>query len=185
VIDAKERNVMMRKTRFTLRVLTPLSLGMFVPSTVFAQHGPGRHQPASDQRQQGAGPEYDMRSEGTFKGTVEWRAGVQETHLLLKTDTGTVEINLGPTAFLTETKVDIRKGDTLEVTGSRITIGDSQVILAREIRRGDNAWTLRDATGQPLWTSERSQERGFWTTKRVLLAGLLVKAVIVGVVLLK
>jgi hypothetical protein len=46
----------------------------------------------------------------------------------LRTDTGTVEIHLALTAFLTEKKVDVRKGDTLEVTGSRLTIGESRVL---------------------------------------------------------
>lgn len=35
--------------------------------------------------------------------------GVQEKRLLLKTDTGTTEIELGPTTFLAEKKVDIGK----------------------------------------------------------------------------
>lgn len=76
-----------------------------------------------------------------------------ERQLALKTDTGTVEVRLGPPTFLTEQKVEIAKGDTIEVIGSRVTIGESQVVLAREIRKGDAAWTLRDNGGQPLWTT--------------------------------
>lgn len=150
---------MIRNTWFTVGVVALSLLGVLVPSTVFAQDGPGRHEPGSVQRQQGPGPHegpaYDTNSEATFKGTVAdvkpgrsalhgllfrihtlglGQMGVQEKQLLLKTDTGTVEIQLGPTAFLTEKKEEIRKGDTLEVTGSRVTIGESQVVLAREIR---------------------------------------------------
>jgi hypothetical protein len=111
---------------------------------VSAQHGPGRRRPES-------ALVYDTNSEATLKGTVTdvksgqsrlsrvfqfhtlglGHKGVQEKQLLLKTDTETVQIHLGPTAFLTENNVEIRKGDTLEVTGSRITVSDSHVILAR------------------------------------------------------
>jgi hypothetical protein len=79
--------------------------------------------------------------------------------------------------------VQLRKGDTLEVTGSRVTIGESQVVLAREIRKGDRAWTLRDAEGHPLWASSQRRRRGFWTTTRVLLAVVAVKVVALATVL--
>lgn len=198
---------MITRTWFTVGVVTLSSLGVLVPSPVFAQHGPGRHRPDSVQRQQGPstheGPAYDTTSEATFKGTVAnvktgrsalyWFARihtlglghteVRETQLALKTDTGSVEIHLGPSAFLTERKVEIRTGDTVELTGSRVTIGESHVVLAREIRKGDNTWTLRDATGRPLWSSSQPEARGFWTKKRVVLAIVVVKVAALATVL--
>lgn len=149
------------------------------------------------------GPAYDTKTEATFKGTVAdvksgrsalyWfsrihtlglgHMGAPEKRLLLKTDTETVEIQLGPTALLTEKKVEIREGDTLEVTGSRITIGEPHVVLAREIRKADNAWALRDATGQPLWSASQTEARGFWTTKKVLLLVVVTKVVLLATVL--
>lgn len=192
---------MFRKIRFTICVVTLSALGVFVPSIIFAQHRPGMH--GSNPLQQQQGPAYDTKTEATFNGTVAdvktgrsamyWLArihtlglgneGVQAKQLLLKTDTGTIQINLGPTAFLTERKVEIRKGDTLEVTGSRVTIAESPVVLAREIRKGDSTWTLRDATGLPLWTSAQTEARGFWTKKKVFLAIVVAKVVAVATVL--
>jgi hypothetical protein len=191
---------MIRKLRFAVGVVTLSSLGVFVPPTVLAQHGPGGHGrgPGPHDR-----PAYDATSEATFKGTVadvktgrsaldrliqihtlgQGRTGVPEKQVLLRTDSGTVEIHLGPTAFLNEKKVEIREGDTLEVTGSRVTIGESDVVLARDIRKGDHVWTLRDATGQPLWSSVRTEARRFWTTKRVLLAVVVIKVVALATVL--
>jgi hypothetical protein len=186
----------MRLAGFTVGVVTLTSLAVSVPSTVFAQHGPGMHRPDS-------GPAYDATSEATFRGTVadvktgrsalHWftqihtlglgHKRVQVRRLLLKTETDTVEIHLGPTAFLKEKKVEIRKGDTLEVTGSRVTIGDSHVVLAREIRRGDSAWALRDATGQPLWSVAQREARGFWTKTKVLLVVVAVKVALLATVL--
>jgi hypothetical protein len=161
---------------FTL--MTLLSVAVFAPSTGFAQHGPGRHGPAGPYK----GPAYDTSSEAIFKGTVaDVKTGGQETQLLLKTDTGTVVIHLGPAAFLTQKA--IRNGDTLEVTGSRVTIGEAQVVLAREIRKGDYTWTLRDATGQPLLESSGTEARGGGFGKKLLLAGLIAKVVVLAVVL--
>ena len=184
--------MIIKKTWFTAGTV-------FVRPTVFAQHGLGRHGPGPVRRQRGPGPHpgpaYDTNGEATFTGTVadvktgghtigQGQSGVQETRILLKTDTGTVEIHLGPTAFLAERKVEITAGDTLEVTGSRVTIGESHVVVAREVRNSENAWTLRDATGQPLWSSFRTEVRGFWTTKRIVLAALAVKAAVVAALLL-
>lgn len=78
------------------------SLGMFVPSRVLAQHGPGRYGPDSALA-------YDTNSEETFKGIVTevkmgrsalyWLSqihtlglghkGEQEKQLVMKTDTDT------------------------------------------------------------------------------------------------
>jgi hypothetical protein len=196
VITPEERNVMTRRIGFTVGVVTLSSFGVFVPSPVVAQHGPGRHGP-------GSGPAYDTTTEATFTGTVAdvksgrslfsrlvgihtlglGHKGAQEKQLVVKTDTNIVQIHLGPTAFLTEKKVEIRKGDTLEVTGSRVTIGDSQVVLAREIRKGDSSWTLRDVAGQPLWSAAETETRGFWTKKKILFTVVAVKVALLATVL--
>jgi len=191
---------MIRKRWFAVGAIALSSIGVVVPSTVLAQHGPGRHGPGPGLH---ARPAYDAKSEATFKGVVvevktgrsaldrliqihtlgQGQTAVQEKQLLLKTDTGTLEIELGPTAFLDDKKVEIRKGDTLEVIGSRVTSGEAHLVLAREIRKGNNVWLLRDATGQPLWRSAQTEARGFWTTKRVLLAVIAIKVVALATVL--
>ena len=81
--------------------------------------------------------------------------------------------------------MEIKKGDGLEVIGSRITVDQSQVVLAREIRKGDTAWTLRDATGQPLWSSVPTERRGFWTKKKVVLVTIVAAKVVALATVLK
>lgn len=181
---------------FVIRIHAMAALTALVPTAVSAQHAPSMHGPTSALL-------YDTTTESTISGTVEdvrggrgalyWltrihtlglgHEGVQHKQLLLNTDTGTVPIYLGPSTFLDEKKVEIKKGDSLAVTGSRITIGDSQVVLAREIRRQDLVWTLREATGQPLWSSILTEVRGFWTKKRVFLAIVAAKVVALATVL--
>jgi hypothetical protein len=106
-------------------------------------------------------PRYDVATEATVTGTVEsveliagggrGRRGFGGTHITLKTGTETLEVHLGPTAFLNEKKVAIAKGDTLVVVGSRVAVDDERVFIAKEVKKGDRLWTLRDAAGLPLW----------------------------------
>jgi hypothetical protein len=191
----------------TLAFVVLSSLGLLVPSAGLGQHGPERHGADSVQRRQHANPRedpaYDTTSESTVKGIIadvrttrnalSWvsrihtlglgHAGAEEQRLFLNTETATLEVRLGPTAFLTEKKVELRRGDTVEVTGSRMTLGATDVVLARQIRKGESTWTLRDAIGRPLWTSAQTKARGFWTKKRVLLAIVALKAAALATVL--
>jgi hypothetical protein len=77
------------------------------------------------------------------------------THVIVKTKTDTLEVHLGPTAYLTEQKITLAKGDTVEILGSRVTVDDEPVLLARQITKGTDKWTLRDASGRPLWSGPR------------------------------
>ena len=108
-------------------------------------------------------PRYDVATEATVTGTVEsveriagpgggrGRRGLSGTHITLKTSAETLDVHLGPTAFLNEKKVAIGKGDRVVVVGSRVTVGDERVLIAKELKKGDSTWTLRDAAGLPLW----------------------------------
>lgn len=122
------------------------------------------------QRQNGAGRMYDPNTEVTLTGTVtevqsmpaqgarnmpgRGRMGMMMggVHLTLKTDAGaTVDVRLGPAAYLKEKQFEIAAGDALQVIGSRITMGGGDVVVAREVRKGATSLTLRDATGRPMW----------------------------------
>jgi hypothetical protein len=188
-------------------VATFSSLGVPIPSTAHGQDDPRGQQPASVQQPQHEGTQedlqYDAKSEATLKGIVAevkggrsalyWFSRIHtlglghmrapDPQLLLKTDTETVQIQLGPLAFLSDQKLEISEGDALEVTGSRVAVNDSHVVLAREIRKGSDAWTFRDATGQPLWSSTLTEGRGFWTKKKVLVAVVVTKVVLLATVL--
>ena len=49
----------------------------------------------------------------------------------------------------------LSKGDTVEILGSRITINDGVVLIAREIKKDKETVTLRDDSGRPLWARGR------------------------------
>ena len=153
---------------FTIGLVAGVAIGLFAPATIDAQHGPTPHAAGSSQQPHGPGQHpsgattaaYDITTEVTLTGSVVYVNAVahgssataaQDGTLMLRTDSGTVDVQLAPAAFLAEKKVKIAKGDTIAVIGSRVTSGDSQVLLARELRKGNTAWTLRSTGGTPLW----------------------------------
>jgi len=103
---------------------------------------------------------YRASNEITAAGTVE---DVQEfycpvtddrgTHVVLKTDRGTILVHVAIARFLRENKFVIRPGERLQVTGARIRYQGKESLIAREIIRGDEVFTLRDTSGKPLWSN--------------------------------
>lgn len=102
----------------------------------------------------GQGPmHYDAAAEVTVKGTVknvEPGPG-QGVHVILETPEGTRELALGPSWYQTENKYELAKGDELEAVGSRSHVDGRDVLLVREIRKGSQTMTFRDAKGFPMW----------------------------------
>jgi hypothetical protein len=101
-------------------------------------------------------PEYDPTTEVTIKGTVE---DIHESkvltdhpglHVILKTETETVEVHACPVRFLKDLEFTVEKGDTLTVVGSQKKAGE--VVVAREITKGQVTLNLRDKKGIPIWT---------------------------------
>jgi hypothetical protein len=106
---------------------------------------------------------YDVKTETTITGTVEsvenitgtggrGRHGMGGTHLVMTTEKESVAVHVGPTTFLAEKGITFAKGDKLEILGSRLTVDNEVVLIARQIKKGDNTWTLRDASGRPAWS---------------------------------
>jgi len=102
-------------------------------------------------------PKYDPKTEVTIKGVVtevkEINAkGKVDIHLLVKSGENILEVCLCPMAFLKEFDVAFHKGDQLVITGSKVKMGEQDVVLAREIEQGDNKVVMRDKEGAPAWT---------------------------------
>lgn len=108
--------------------------------------------------QKQSGKKYNTADETKITGVVEevkehLEGAEKETHLVLKTDAGLVEVCLCPAKFLSELDVNFQKGDKLEVTGSKVKEESGETeFLAREIIKGDNTLVLRDKQGGPVWT---------------------------------
>ena len=102
-------------------------------------------------------PKYDLQTEAKFKGTVEELkqppkgSGKEITHLLVKSATDTFDIYLCPQSFFDAMGMSFKKGDELAFTGSRVKHDGADLILAREVVKGDDTFVLRDEKGGPVW----------------------------------
>ncbi|MBZ5633321.1 MAG: hypothetical protein LAO55_09350 [Acidobacteriia bacterium] len=99
---------------------------------------------------------YDPATETNLKGTIEGvtqqtRGQMMGTHITIKTADETREVMLGPAYFITGKGFAFAKGDSIEVTGSKITMAAMEFVIAREVVKDGKTLTLRDKTGTPQW----------------------------------
>ncbi len=138
-----------------MRILIALIVGgLLAASPVLAQAPPAPAPPTKAPVKKA--PEYDAKAEVTVKGVVEdfhesqSRGDHPGLHLIVKTETETVEVHACPVRFMKELEFAIDKGDTVTVVGSRPEAGG--VLVAREVTKGQTSLILRDKTGDPVWT---------------------------------
>ena len=108
----------------------------------------------------GGGPaHYNVAAEVTVKGTVEdLKPGPsQGMHVMLKTSDATLELALGPSWYQTEKKYQLVKGDQVAVIGVTSQVDGHEVLMVREIKRGSETMTFRDAKGFPMWAGRGRQ----------------------------
>ena len=103
---------------------------------------------------------YNPRTEVTLKGTIHEVKQMQDvetvTHVVFRTsDHGQHEVHLGPTSWLGRQSLTLHVGDEIEVTGSHVMYGGADVIVARQVRKGDQTLTLRDTQGVSRWSQGR------------------------------
>jgi len=102
---------------------------------------------------------YDSPTVESFKGTVTEvkAAGCPDcargggVHLLVKAGAETLEVRLGPKDYLEEKSFEVKAGDEVEVTGSRVAGAEPPALVAREIRKGEQRVELRETDGTPRW----------------------------------
>jgi len=130
------------KIRRAALLLGVAALAVVLPAGAEGQ-GRGRGGPAN----------YSLAAETAVKGAVaELKPGPnQGMHVMLKTSDATLELALGPSWYQTEKKYLLAKGDQVDVVGAKSTVEGREVLLVREIKKGSQTMTFRDATGFPMW----------------------------------
>ena len=113
---------------------------------------------ASAQGRQGMPHRYDATTETTLTGTVEevlhpqGPQGMVGVHLNLKSESGMIEVHVGPENYLKAKGVSFERGDTVTVTGSKQLLQGKDSLIAKEVKKGDQVLTLRNADGTPKWS---------------------------------
>jgi hypothetical protein len=72
-------------------------------------------------------------------------------HLFAKSGPDTMDVYLCPKSFLDDMGVSFNKGDDIALTGSKVVHNGADLILARELVKGDVTLVLRDDKGNPVW----------------------------------
>jgi hypothetical protein len=108
------------------------------------------------------GKAYDVKALETVAGTVVrveritpmhgMSAGV---HMILKTDTGELSVHLGPAWYIERQDVKLVAGDAVQVKGARGTFQGKPVIIAAEVKKGEEVLPLRNDAGVPVWSGWR------------------------------
>jgi hypothetical protein len=112
---------------------------------------------ASPLRGQASLPKYDLATETKMKGTVQElklpeKGSVKDAaHLMVKSGTDTLDVYLCPKSFLEDMGSTLAKGDEVSLTGSKVKQDGTDMILAREVVKGNDTLVLRDDKGKPVW----------------------------------
>ncbi len=112
--------------------------------------------PVKDAPKPAAEPRYDTATVIDVPATVEEvrevkTAPMKGQHLTVKTEKETLDVYLGPAEFVKIFEVNFAKGDQIRVIGSRVKVDGADVVLAREVRKGEVSLLLREANGEPNW----------------------------------
>ena len=101
---------------------------------------------------------YNAATEVRVEGVVEevqqfWCPinGDEGIHLMLRTDSGILQVHVAPRRFLQGNGVSFSKGDQIAVVGSTVAYEGHDAMIARKITRGDQTFAFRQPDGTPLW----------------------------------
>lgn len=101
---------------------------------------------------------YDAATVETIQGevvAVERVAGRGRrgsgVHLEVKTASGTLPVHLGPEWFLKDQPLQVKTGDRVSVTGSKVDFRGESAVIATEVARDGDVLKLRNAEGDPVW----------------------------------
>lgn len=105
---------------------------------------------------------YNPQTTATVKGVVKEVKQITPlegmcygVHLRIKTDSDVRSVHLGPGWFVERQDIKIQQGDRIEAKGSKIDYRGEPVIIAAEVKIGDDILVLRDENGFPLWAGAR------------------------------
>jgi hypothetical protein len=69
----------------------------------------------------------------------------------LLSGTSDTPVRLGPAGFLKQNQLNLKEGDTITVTGYRVSAADGELLVATAIRSQGRTVQLRNRTGRPQW----------------------------------
>ncbi|HCD52908.1 MAG TPA: hypothetical protein DEQ34_10700 [Balneolaceae bacterium] len=102
---------------------------------------------------------FDVNTVSTFEGVItevvidsSRNRNMTGIHLMVKTGDVVKEVHVGPVTFLNNQEMTFEEGDTIEITGSAVTLNSKDFVIAKSLNKGGKALQLRDDTGKPVWS---------------------------------
>jgi hypothetical protein len=102
-------------------------------------------------------PKYELDTEMKTKGVIDevnlLSVGKRNDfrELIIKNGDDKINLYVCPKPFEDEMSIGFTKGDQITVTGSKVKHEGGDVILVRELVKGDDTLVFRDAKGAPVW----------------------------------
>jgi len=104
-------------------------------------------------------PKYDLHAEMKTKGVIDEvnllpigpRKDFRE--LTVKDGEAIIHVYMCPKPFEDEMGISFSKGEQIAVTGSKVKYQEADVILARELVKGEDTLLFRDEKGAPVWNA--------------------------------
>ena len=115
--------------------------------TMMGQQGGMMNHQGTMMGQQGGMMNHQQMDQMGHMGRMGWMG----VHLKLKTESGLLNVVLGPSSYIAAKNFTFAKGDEIQVTGSEVTYQGQKELIAREVKKGDKTLTLRNDQGIPLW----------------------------------
>jgi DNA/RNA endonuclease YhcR with UshA esterase domain len=101
---------------------------------------------------------YNPSNEVTVQGVVQDVqefycpiSGDEGTHLMVKTEDGTLQVHVAPKRFLRGNNLSFSKGDQIQVVGSKIVYQGHDALIARTVVLGNRTVAFRKPNGKPVW----------------------------------
>ena len=101
---------------------------------------------------------YDASTVTTINGTIAIidsqatpRRDFYMVQLSVQDTSGTTNVVVGPSSYLDSQNISFNKGDSIQVTGSKVNFRGNDVMIAAQIVTGGKTIKLRDDSGRPMW----------------------------------
>jgi len=137
---------MMAKFRFALMAAVPAVALLIGSAGLFAK----------DPKLSGA-PEYNPATVVHIRAAVDSVKTTPEgevlagAHLFIKNGGETLDVFLGPSQYIKIFNLPLNPGDRVDVLGSEVKFKGANLILGREVAKGQVTMILRDEAGTPMW----------------------------------
>jgi hypothetical protein len=102
---------------------------------------------------------YDLKAETKLNGTLQevklfdFATRKDFVELVVKSGDIQIIVYVCPKPFQDEMGITFIKGDVITITGAKVKREESDVILARELVKGQDTLLFRDDKGNPIWDS--------------------------------